>query len=339
MISQTTEKRQFLKEVCRLYIRESVLNRQRWIVDRKFYKTSGAPGLLWYTIRLVIELSTMNKKTRDEIIAQIAENNKRINDNDKRISNNDKRISDNEAKEKANTIRQKQIKVLLAVSKLKQYETQLDIKTDISTCSEKEFERYMRSRNRLDKALAKLTKAAINYQVSALKNLTVQIGDRFLTFPVWRRYDAIPFTLEDESRLKNTKGESVHALKEALKAIPRMLYAREYLISTPLSEEPVLLVTKKSDGDEFAIYASLSTWMDIESLPVKFANDRALILDLEESRGMFHSRPEPGDTIKVFTLRVNMYEGFEQRLNTFSPLPTMIFLLFWVTPIPTSDLL
>jgi len=332
MNSQNSNKRQFLKEVCRLYVRESVINRQRWMIDRKLYKTSGAPGLLWYTIKLVTELSTMNKQTRDEILAEIAANNNKI-------AENNKRISENEAKEKANIIRQKQIKILLAVSKLKEYELKLDVNTDISICSEQDFERYMRSRNRLDKALAKLTKAAIIYNVSALKNLTVQIGDRFLTFPVWRRYDAIPFTAEDEKLLTATKGESVRALNKALESIPRLLYAREYLISTPLSEEPVLLVTKKSSSSEFAVYTSLSTWIDIEVLPVKFANERALMLDIQESRSMFHSTPQPKDTIKVLTIRVSMYEGFEQRMNTFSPLPTMIFLLFWVTPIPTSDLL
>jgi hypothetical protein len=233
------------------------------------------------------------------------------------------------------------IKMLTKIASVMAYESGLNC--NVLSASKNEFERFMRSNQRVEKALSKFTTAAVKYNVSALKDFTLQIGDRLLTFPVWAEFDAIPFTAEDMELLRERKTPGIMALIDALTASKSpMLVVKEY----PICEDIL-----KFSGPKFFVKTSLAMvaaaaeyalWFDIDVMRPKYVNDRELgrsdcssnIFEIPDT--LFHVEPQPGDNLKISTLRVNFYNTFSQRVQGFAPVLDAVYPIFTLSPIPAD---
>lgn len=247
------------------------------------------------------------------------------------------KLIDDSAVSRVETLAAKQRKILCMSIGVSMYEHQVDAATDVGGCTDGQFERYMRTRNRIDRAFVKIARAAVHYNVSALKSLTVNIGSQFLTFPVWGERDGIPFRLEDENILRYTKTQSLDYLIKALKRMDRVVYTMEYIVSGSYEEGNAVRTLQPSSAIVMANYADRAQWVDFEVLPPKYVNERELNNGTGFSPSSFHRRIEPGDNLKVTTIRVNAYPNFDQRLHGFAPIPSETFAIFLVTPIPPAD--
>lgn len=207
------------------------------------------------------------------------------------------------------------------------------------------LERYLRSNERVEKAFKKLTAAAVKYQVSALKETTVQIGDRFLTFPAWGEFNSIPFTWLDMELLRSQKTPGIMALINALAAskLP-MLIVKEYPIVNDFMKFSGPTFFVKTSLAMIAAAAEFSLWFDVDTMRPKYLSEKALaragcssnIFELPDN--LFHSEPEPGDDIKITTMRVNFYRTFDQRAENFAPILDAVYPIFTINPIPADSL-
>lgn len=254
-----------------------------------------------------------------------------------RIKLNEFLIERNTARMKEIDFKEKQTRILLASAKVAAYNYQVDKKTDIVSCTNAEFERHMRSQNRIDRAFVKICKMAVEYNVSALKNLTLKVGNEFLNFWVWGEYNAIPFTLEDIQLCQKVKTQSIDRFIAATRKCDRVLYAVEKIVSGSYSQGDAVRAIETTRDIKLANCAADAAWVDFELLRPDYTTEHALNAGFNPKQRSFHREPEPGDEVKVTTIRINTYKNFDQKLESFAPIPDRTFVVFIVEPIPPAD--
>lgn len=224
------------------------------------------------------------------------------------------------------------IALLTVIGRVKAYEDSLTC--DAARCKPEVFERYLRANARVEKALAKLTKFALALDVTALKELTVQIGSRFLTFPVWCEFDAIPFRVEDMDRLIESKGQSISSLIDALAGagLP-LLVSQEFTMDSNQYGLTGAKFLTRSGLLALTNAVSKALWIDFDLAPTSYTVKAALTDDFKHLGKVFHREPQPGDDLKIVTLRVNLYKNFNQRIHGFAPIPYAVYPIFLLVPI------
>lgn len=254
-----------------------------------------------------------------------------------KIKSHNKLIDQELAKLRMTALKEQQLRILLASANVSAHSLNVDRSTDIVTCSTSEFERYMRSQNRIDRAYVKICKAAVYYNVSALKNLTVKVGNEFLNFWVWGEFNGIPFTREDIQLTIKIKTESIERLIAATRKCDRVLYAVERVMSGSYAAGDAVRVMEKTTDIKLANCAAKAQWVDFELLRPDYTTEHALNAGYNPKQRRFHRTPEQGDEVKVTTIRINTYNNSDQRLDSFAPIPDRTFVVFIVEPIPPAD--
>lgn len=258
-------------------------------------------------------------------------------DREARIKLNEFLIERNTARIKVIDLQEKQTRILLASAKVAAYDSQVDKRTDVATCSNAEFERHMRSRNRIDRAYVKICKLAVYYNVSGIKNLTLKVGNEFLNFWVWGEYNGIPFSLEDINLLEKVKTQSIDRFIAATRKCDRVLYALERIVSGSYATGDAMRAIEKTTDIKLANYAADAAWVDFEVLQPDYTTEHALNAGFNPKQRQFHRTPQPGDEVKITTIRINTYKTFDQKLESFAPIPDRIFIVFIVEEIPPPD--